>query len=277
MSDVEQDPVSVPEIPDGEQAATGDMPESEESATSEVAEGDAPEGDEVAKEPTSEPPKGVKKRLDELTRLRYEAKREAERERQEREYWQRKALGLEDQQPTAANSTKPAVEQFTTYEEYLEALTDWKVEQREAERERRVSEQSQAQTQQTKVTQYQQRVAKVADKYPDYEEIAHGLHWSPTAEMADAIRESDIGPDIAYYLGSNPDVAERISGLPPLSQIRELGRLEERLSRPAPKPVSQVPPPIEPSGPKAKASKEPWEMTPTEFAKWREKFINQRR
>ena len=46
--------------------------------------------------------------------------------------------------------------------------------------------------------------------------------------MAQTIQASDVGPDVAYYLGSNPREAERISRLSPYLQAKEIG---ERMDR----------------------------------------------
>ena len=264
---------TLPEVNPGEEtvtteAETTEQVETEESATSE----------ETTEETSAEPPKkskGVQKRLDEITRLRYEAERRAEQERQERIYWQQKAMG--EQKPSVPVN-KPTQDQYGTYEDFLEALSDWKVEQRlsteRAERERQAQEESQR----NKGLTYRERVEKARAKYEDYEEIAHGQHWAPTQDMADAILESELGPDIAYYLGNNPEEAARISKLSPAAQNRELGKLEAKLSLPPPKPkTTTAPAPIEPSGSKAKAQKSPEEMSDKEFADWRKRQIAQRR
>lgn len=261
-------------VPDNEpgnevvEAETVNDADTEESATSEETTEEAPA------EPPKKQSKGVQKRLDEITRLRYEAERRAEQERQERLYWQQKAMG-ETKPSVPAN--KPSVDQYQSYEEYLEALSDWKVEQRltseRAERERRSREESQR----TKAMTYKERVEKARDKYEDYEQIAHGQHWTPSEAMTEAILESEMGPDIAYYLGNNPDEAARIARLSPASQHRELGKLEAKLSAPPQTKPTKAPPPIEPAGSRAKAEKAPHEMSPQEFAEWRKKYINQRR
>jgi hypothetical protein len=65
--------------------------------------------------------------------------------------------------------------------------------------------------------------------------------------MAQTIRESDIGPDVAYYLGTNPKEAARISKLSPASQIKEVGKIEIRLeSNPSVKKTTNAPAPIAP-------------------------------
>lgn len=232
-------------------------------------------GDETPEKEEHSIPKGVQKQLDKLKRQRYHAKQQAERERQEREYWQKKALEAEGHK--SVSTAKPTVEAFNTYEEYLEALSDWKVDQRLAS-ERQQAEASKRETvSKTRVESYQKRVEQAVEKYDDYLDVAHGDHWTPSQQMVEAIQESEVGTDIAYWLGSHPEEAERIASLGQVAQYREIGKLEERLSKPPPKKVTKAPPPIDPSGNKSSATKSPDSMEFHEFVEWRKKFINQRR
>jgi hypothetical protein len=65
--------------------------------------------------------------------------------------------------------------------------------------------------------------------------------------MADTIRASDIGPDVAYYLGSNPKEVDRISRLAPILQAKEIGRIEAKLADAPPvKKTTSAPTPISP-------------------------------
>ena len=65
--------------------------------------------------------------------------------------------------------------------------------------------------------------------------------------MAEAIQSSDIGPELAYYLGSNPKDADRISRLTPLSQAKEIGKIEAKLATDPPmKKTTSAPAPISP-------------------------------
>jgi hypothetical protein len=65
--------------------------------------------------------------------------------------------------------------------------------------------------------------------------------------MAQTIQSSDIGPDVAYYLGANPKEADRISRLAPYVQAKEIGRIEAKLaSEPMVKKTSSAPPPFTP-------------------------------
>ena len=64
-----------------------------------------------------------------------------------------------------------------------------------------------------------------------------------TPAMREALFDSEHFPDLAYTLAQQPDEVRRISKLTPLAQIRELGKLEDKLAvkqaNPAAKQVRQ--------------------------------------
>ena len=65
--------------------------------------------------------------------------------------------------------------------------------------------------------------------------------------MAQTIQASEIGPDVIYWLGSNPKEADRIARLSPLLQAREIGKIEARLgANPPAKKTTTAPAPIAP-------------------------------
>ena len=102
---------------------------------------------------------------------------------------------------------------------------------------------------------YQDRAEAAREKYDDFEQVAYSPTLAITAPMAATIRESEVGPEIAYYLGSNPAEARRIAALTPLSQARELGKLETKLaSNPPAKRTSSAPAPIAPIAGRGSAS-----------------------
>ena len=95
------------------------------------------------------------------------------------------------------------------------------------------------------VEAYHDREEEARGRYNDFEQVAYNPNLPITAAMAETIQSSEIGPDMAYYLGVNPKEADRISKLAPFVQAKELGRLEAKLlSEPATKRVSSAPDPI---------------------------------
>jgi hypothetical protein len=90
---------------------------------------------------------------------------------------------------------------------------------------------SQAQEQQRfaeRTKSFRTREMEFAKTVEDYTEVAH---FAPiSSEVADMVKELDNGPEVAYYLGKNPDLAEKISALSERSAAIELGKIEARLS-----------------------------------------------
>ena len=133
----------------------------------------------------------------------------------------------------------PSPDQFqspTDYAEFIRAEADKLVQQREA-----AKQQSQV------LESYQEREEQARDKYDDFEQVAYNPNLPITNVMAETIQHSDIGPELAYYLGTNPKDAERISRLSPYMQAKEIGRIEAKLAdNPPVKKTTSAPAPISP-------------------------------
>lgn len=145
----------------------------------------------------------------------------------------------------------PQRENFADYEGYLEAKADYQVAEKFKEVEARADRARQETELREREATWQKLEQKAAKKYEDYEDVALSDDLAITPIMAAAIKDAkEIGPDIAYYLGKNPDDADRIAKLSPAAQVREIGKIEARLeskAEPA-KRQSKAPPPIDPIG-----------------------------
>jgi hypothetical protein len=108
--------------------------------------------------------------------------------------------------------------------------------------------QREAAKQQAAITEaYYDREEDIRTKYDDFDQVAYNPNLPVTEYMAQAIQASDIGPDVIYWLGSNPKEAGRIAQLPPILQAKEIGKLEANLaSNPPVKKTSTAPAPIVP-------------------------------
>lgn len=125
-------------------------------------------------------------------------------------------------------------------EEYAELLAERKAAELLERRE-------QARAQAELLEQYHEREEEARAKYDDFEQVAYNPKLPITDVMAQTIQASDIGPEMAYYLGSNPKEAERISRLSPFLQAKEIGKIEAKLSdNPPVKKTSNAPAPIAP-------------------------------
>jgi hypothetical protein len=159
---------------------------------------------------------------------------------------QRKLERERQQQHVAAPAPGAALtpEQFDSTEAYVEALAERKAEERIRQRD---AEQQAASIHES----YLDREDKAREKFDDYEQVTRNPSLRITTTMAETIRRSEIGPDVAYHLGQNPREADRISRLDPLSQAKEIGRLEAKLADAPPvKKTTSAPAPINPVTPR---------------------------
>ena len=138
----------------------------------------------------------------------------------------------------------PPQEQFESTEAYAEALAEQKAAQLLARRE--------AERQQAEVLEsYHEREEEARSKYEDFEQVAYNPRLPITQVMAETIQASDVGPEVAYYLGSNPKEADRIAKLSPFLQAKEIGKIEAKLAdNPPVKKSSSAPTPITPVTPR---------------------------
>ena len=134
----------------------------------------------------------------------------------------------------------PSIDNFESADAYAEALAVKKAEELIAARDR--------QTHQTQVVEaYIEREEKARDKYDDFEDVVYNPKLRITDVMAESIQSSENGPDLAYWLGSNPKEAERIARLSPILQAKEIGKIEVRLAdNPPVKKSTSAPTPISP-------------------------------
>ncbi len=158
----------------------------------------------------------------------------------------------------------------------MEAVADWKADQRIQGFKQEMQQQSYAQQQERRnqeiARQAQSRLSKAAEKYHDFDEVALGDHVTITKSMAEAIAESDVGGEIAYYLGSNPDEAAKIAQLSTDTAVgRAIAKLEAKLST---TPVAtKAPPPIVPGGTKAPLKSDTFNLPWDEFKAKRRKEL----
>lgn len=93
-----------------------------------------------------------------------------------------------------------------------------------------------------------------------------------TVVMSEALMESDIGPDVAYYLGKNPKESIEIANLPPIQQVRRMVELEARVAEASKPLTSKAPAPIRPVKAGSQGRQKPVsEMSMAEYAAHREK------
>jgi hypothetical protein len=182
---------------------------------------------------------------------------------------------LQRQSQSKPGSERPARENYSNDEDYDDALTDWKLEQKLEPMQRKIIEQHQAQ----QIEQaWEDKLSKAKAEYSDFDSVIEESNDIPvTPIMAQAIKTSDLGADIAYFLGKDPEYATKIARMDSISAIREIGRIEsyveyEKTQKAKPAQVSKAPAPITP--PKAGTTQGPKnleDMSPAEYMAYRNK------
>jgi hypothetical protein len=158
----------------------------------------------------------------------------------EQRKWEREQANRSAESQIVRAAPTASVDQFESPEAYAEALAYQKAEELLAKRE--------AAKQQSQVLEsYHDLEEEARTKYDDFEQVAYNPKLPITNVMAETIQSSDVGPELAYYLGSNPKEADRISRMSPLSQAKEIGKIEAKLvSAPPVKKTTSAPAPISP-------------------------------
>ena len=215
----------------------------EQAPATEGAEPEQAEPQTTAKEPEKPEekvsPRRFERRIDRATKRAAEAEARAEA-------LSREMAELRAKQVPVADPNEPKMADYTDIEEYAKAKSDYKVQQDRKERESKAETERTEKSRTALAATWAEKASEGEDKYDDFAEVVGDL--KPTTPWAMAIMEADNAHDIAYYLGKHMKEAQRIIALPPVSQIREIGKLEMKLAarEDAPKKPSQAPKPITP-------------------------------
>lgn len=210
-------------------------------ATAEPTQG---QQDEASEEKAKKEP-WFQKRIGELTRDKYENKRQAETAAQENAQLREQLARVQQGDP--AQQTPNDVQSYVKQEV-----------------QRLVAEQSFNET-------CNKVYATGKAEFPDFDNAVANLQMiGVNRDFLELVTTSDAGVKLLHHLGTDMDEAVRIAALPPVQMARELTRLEYKLGQaPAAKPVSKAPAPIKPISGHGVGSKSPGEMSDAEYSKWR--------
>jgi hypothetical protein len=202
-----------------------------------------PQGGTDASAEPKQPSKGVQKRLDELTRNWRQTERD-------RDHWRELALkqSQPQQKPQAAQSEPTLEGSGGDMTKFVREHAAWAAREELRKAKEEEAQQKKQEKERERHQKYEERVNKTRTKYEDFDDLVTDPALPITPDMADYIRESDEGPEVAYWLAKNPQEAARIAQMNGRDADRALARIEARLSTPAPapaapKPVTNAPPP----------------------------------
>jgi hypothetical protein len=209
-------------------------------------------------------PNGVKKRIDKVTRQKYEAVAETNRLKAELEQLRAQL---------APKQEAPDISQFDTLDDYVEAVAEFKLNQKTQTVQSQQAQQTQAQAQ---AQDWVAKVEKVRSVAPDFDEAFSNVASIEFAPMAlEAVAQHPKGAEIAYMLGKNVSEAYRIAALSPSQQLMAIGEIAARTNVPKPKAVSSAPAPVKPVQGGATSNTPPTDMN--EWMKWRNDQLRQKK
>lgn len=216
-----------------------DEPDTAAGQSGQDGEGDdATATDEQGKERKPNPK--IERRFSEITKQREAAKAEAQQEREARLALEARLKELETKanpQPAQAQANElgpePQPDQFNDMFEYAKALAEYTADRRLMERDQQEVQRKAAAEQELKFKAWAERIDKAKNELPDFDEMVQSSEVSVSDPVRDAIMESDVGPKILYHLAENPEFATKLNGMSVISALREIGKLEARLEKPA--------------------------------------------
>ena len=263
---------------------TDDSAESEqdEIETDESAVDESEDKLEADSEDKPKKKSGFKRRIDKLTAKATAAE-------QERDYWRQQAMKsqapeTEKQSKVDTKSTdKPTPDAFETHEDYVEALTDWKLEQKLSDRDMKQREKEVKTEQQRRVETHVERVKTFMAEHKDFNDLMDNVDDIPMSLVVqDIILESERSAELMYELAKHRDEYAAICKMPAIQAAREMGKFEAKyLSASTEKETTKqikstkAPQPITPVGSRSTnaLSKSPDEMDYQDYKKWREKQL----
>lgn len=245
-------------------------PPAEQAASTEVP---------VAASEAAKPRKTAEDRIPELLADRAKERDRAERAERELAEVRRQQTQPSDARPKADSSPAAADAPFPTYdaysathpdasyEEYLDARADYRADQRvaarDAEREQRTQREQATRSIQERDAKARERFEAATAADPEFwdklspavrslrplDTLRAGEQPTASHALATEIMESPVGPLLMQHFTAHPEDLARMATLHPRELLKEVGKLEARLAEqkpadtPAPKTVTDAPPP----------------------------------
>lgn len=245
-----------------EEEVTEEVEEATEEATEEPAEEDKPK---KKKKTMEERRTELKKSTWEMRDAERKSNEAAARAQEQAERVENVLRALEEKQAaTEHTSSRPVSENFPEYEDYQDAVMDWKIKGSQKPVVKPAATTQQGPTKD--YTNWNHAREDAISAHDDFEEnegklmnalssridgsatqLVQNKQVAEARQITDIIIDSKAGTKLVQYLGKNPEKMREISRLSPMKAAMELGKLEDRMLNPpkkksttAPKPPSKV-------------------------------------
>ena len=233
--------------------------------------------------------KGADKRIGEITKKWRTTERE-------RDFLQTKLTESEakikELSAKVPSEDKPRKEDFDEEAEFLEALTDWKIDVKLKASREEVAASVESVSEKKAVEKVYDTLDSVMEKgrakYEDFIDLVQNEDLVLSPETAEIALLADNPEDVLYYLAAHSEESAELATLPPAKIAIKIGAISAKLEvkpvvepvvEPVVKPVvtppvkkqSNAPEPIEPVRTEGLTERDPSKMTPKEYRAWRER------
>ncbi len=136
-----------------------------------------------------------------------------------------------DETPTVPQ--RPRTEDFTSTEDYIEAVSTWKAEEivseRLAARDTKAREDQTQRQQTTAQDAWTEQITATRARHADYDEVVGACAEPTSTEFGNILTQLDRGSELLYALAKLPGETTRINALSPIRIVQELTKLETTL------------------------------------------------
>jgi hypothetical protein len=201
---------------------------------------------------------------EELTTELAELKEKTRIHKEREEYWntakkEARAAHFQGREPTRQPvgvppsteepaTPKPVEGDFENYNDFTEALTDWKVDQKmaiyDAEAERKKTDGAYIEKRENLIG----KLEKGKELHDDFDELVNDPIVPMTEEIIEILAETEYPAEIAYHLATNLALCTKISRMPPHAAAVAIGNIETKITSETP----ATPPGVTPKEPKPK-------------------------
>lgn len=209
--------------------------DTEAAQTEDSSDSDEVEQDEEISESSTETESkkdSVQKRIDQLTAEKYELLAD-------REYWRNLNKPQETPKEEAQQPIKTLADFDYDESKFIEYVQSTVTQQAQQQFEQTARQQEAARQE----ASFRRAEAQFAGEQSDYYAVTNTPGLEISQQLAEEIKGSEMGPQVAYHLGKNPEVSSKLSRMPYKQMMRELVKIETNLSKPKPKVESKTPPP----------------------------------
>jgi len=206
--------------PDGSAQPSESSADSKDDAANTA--GDA--GDKDHRDDEAKPTSRVQKRIDRLTKEKYELKRELE---------ELKAGKRADSSKPADDDAEPNLEDYDTYDEYQAAVdkhnASTKGDDAAAKKDNAATKHDDNEQLRDAINEIQDGYDEARAKYSDFDDTVMQNDLAISPAMIMVIAETEDPTEVIYHLGKHKDDAKRIASLTPTKIAIEIGKIERDL------------------------------------------------